>query len=290
MKFYILTSDHFTKLLRHNSPKYSNIPKEDMVIVINSLNKDYVKKAEKYCKDVGIEYYITESNGTPAKGKNSVLELFLASDNDYCVMIDGDDFLTQYGVQYYKSLEDKKIVPDALCLRNGIAIQDKEGDSVVVSLRAADEEFDPEVFKAWYTKKYNVTKKQLLKATKDLKKIRKTQKRLAEKYQSFTRVTWLSKKAAEYTFDEDLVIGEDAIHFLKLKNAAVKDGLKFYTLNESIPTYIYDHRTIGIIKQETKNDTDWGWINGYEKKLKIMDKKNQLHDNTYLREYKVVCP
>ena len=59
MKFYILTSDHFTKLLRHNSPKYSNIPKEDMVIVINSLNKDYVKKAEKYCKDVGIEYYIT---------------------------------------------------------------------------------------------------------------------------------------------------------------------------------------------------------------------------------------
>jgi phage tail tube protein FII len=261
-----------------------------MVIVINSLNKDYVKKAEKYCKDVGIEYYITESNGTPAKGKNSVLDLFLASDNDYCVMIDGDDFLTQYGVEYYKSLENKKIVPDALCLRNGMSIQDKEGKSILVSLRAKDKKFDFEEFKTSYKKKHDATEEQTLKATEDVKKMYETQERLSEKNQTFTRVTWLSKKAAKYTFDEDLVIGEDAIQFLKLKNAAVKNRLKFYTLDESIPTYIYDHRTLGTVKKETKESTDFDWINSYIKKLKIMDSKNELHENTYLREYKVICP
>lgn len=261
-----------------------------MVIVINSLNKDYVKKAEKYCKDVGIEYYITKSNGTPAKGKNSVLELFLASDNDYCVMIDGDDFLTQYGVEYYKSLENKKIVPDALCLRNGMSIQDKEGNSILVSLRAEDKKFDAKEFKTFYKKRYDATEEQTLKATEDVKKMHETQERLSEKNQTFTRVTWLSKKAAKYTFDEDLVIGEDAIQFLKLKNAAVKNRLKFYTLDESIPTYIYDHRTLGTVKQETKESTDFDWINSYIKKLKIMDSKNELHENTYLREYKVICP
>ena len=288
MKFYILTSDHFTNLLRHNSPKYSNIPKEDMVIVINSLNKDYVKKAEKYCKDVGIEYYITESNGTPAKGKNSVLDLFLASDNDYCVMIDGDDFLTQYGVEYYKSLENKKIVPDVLCIRNGISLMNKKGKSIKVSLKMEELGFNAQGFYAKHKEEFNSTDEEAYKATEDVAKMYGTQQRLAEKDQTFTRVTWLSKKAAKQTFDEELVIGEDIIHFLKLKNQAVLNKLKVYTLNEVPPTYIYDARTEGTVFQETKNSFDFNWVNKFIDKLNVMDSKNQLHDNIYLREYKVI--
>ena len=44
----------------------------------------------------GIEHYVTESDGTPATGKNSVLRLFLESDNEYMVQVDGDDMITPY--------------------------------------------------------------------------------------------------------------------------------------------------------------------------------------------------
>ena len=46
LKFYVLTSRDFKALLRHNSPEYSNIPKEDTVIVINSLSKAYEEKVK----------------------------------------------------------------------------------------------------------------------------------------------------------------------------------------------------------------------------------------------------
>ena len=282
VKFYILTSGHFTSLLRHNSPKYSNIPKEDMVIVINSLDKDYVKKAEKYCKDVGIEYYITESNGTPAKGKNSVLKLFLESDNDYCVMVDGDDFLTQYGVEYYKNLVNNKIIPDALCIRNGVVLhKDQEGkETVLATLRADDEHYlDKELFAHNYKVVFNSSKEQTDKAINYLEKLFETQKRFSERHQTFTRVTWLSKKAAKFKFDEDLIIGEDAIHFFKLKHEALTNNLKFFTLDESPATYIYDQRTIGIVRQETKENFDFSWTDKFIDKLEKMQKENKIHEN-----------
>ena len=40
--------------------------------------------------------------------------------------------------------------------------------------------------------------------------------------------------------------------------------------------------------QETKNSFDFNWVNKFIDKLNVMDSKNQLHDNIYLREYKVI--
>ena len=118
MQFYILTSTNYDALVRHFDSKYSNIEKEDAVVVINTLNEKYSAQAEDFCKENNIEYYITESNGTPAKGKNSVLDIFLESNNNYCVMVDGDDFLTPHGVWMYKNLEVMDNPPDAICLIN----------------------------------------------------------------------------------------------------------------------------------------------------------------------------
>ena len=42
-----------------------------------------------------------------------MLEIFLESDNNYCVMVDGDDFLTPHGVWMYKNLESLDNTPDA---------------------------------------------------------------------------------------------------------------------------------------------------------------------------------
>lgn len=288
VKFYILTSGHFNSLLRHNSPKYSNIPKEDMVVVINSLDEEYIKKAEKYCKDVGIEYHITESNGTPAKGKNSVLDLFLASDNDYCVMVDGDDFLTQYGVEYYKNIVNNKIIPDALCITNGLCLVEHMGKPTLSSLRAEGKKlFDPNKYFQNYMSEYNSSYEDALKSTNNLIKLHETQEKYSERHQTFTRVTWLSKKAAKFTFDEDLIIGEDAIQFFKLKHEAITNGLKFFTLDEYPATYIYDQRTIGTVRTETKEHFEQDWVDDFILKLDSMDKQNKLYEDKYLKEYRV---
>tara|TARA_R110000764_G_scaffold63100_4_gene133667 strand:+ start:1906 stop:2733 length:828 start_codon:yes stop_codon:yes gene_type:complete len=274
--------------MRHNSPKYSNIPKEDTVIIINSLDEEYIKRAEAYCKREGIEYHITESNGTPAKGKNSLLDIFLASDNDYCVMVDGDDFLTQYGVAYYKSIENNKIVPDALCITNGISLHTINGKTVKVTLKASGHEASAsELYERFMANGKN-THEQAVESADNLMALFDTQKKYSERGQPFTRVTWLSKKAAKFTFDEDLVIGEDAIQLLKLKHEAYTNDLKFYTLNEHPVTYIYDQRTWGTVREVSKDGTDFSWVHPYTNKLKIMELNNQLHPNKYLQEYRLL--
>ncbi len=100
--------------MRHFDPEYSNIQKEDAVVVIKSLDSAYIEQAKNFCIVKDIEYYITESNGSPAKGKNSLLDIFLKSNNKHCVMIDGDDFLTPHGVWMYKHLAGLKTPPDAV--------------------------------------------------------------------------------------------------------------------------------------------------------------------------------
>jgi len=287
VKFYVLTSGHFTALLRHNSPKYSNIPKEDTIIVINSLDQDYIKKAEKYCKDVGIEYYITESNGTPAKGKNSVLDLFLASDNDYCVMIDGDDFLTQHGVEYYKSVENKKIVPDALCLKDGLIIKTIDGKDKLFTIKKETHYVSVEELYRRYSLIEGIEHEQALELANSMSKLVDTQKYL-ELNQTFNRVTWLSKKAAQFRFDEDVVISEDTLHFLTLKDQAIKNKLKVYTLYENPATYIYDNRNESTVFKYSKNETDLSWVHVFKNKLDIMEKESKLHLNVYLKEYRFI--
>lgn len=113
MKFYILCSRYIDGLKRH----ILTIPKEDMVVVINSLSQSFQSEASEYCEKQGIEYHITESNGTPGKGKNSVMNLFLESDNEHMVMVDGDDELTLWGVKLYKHIAENCDV-DILCLIN----------------------------------------------------------------------------------------------------------------------------------------------------------------------------
>ena len=104
MQFYILTSTNYKALKRHFNSNYSNIEPKDAVVIINTLNKKYSQLAQNFCEKNNIEYYVTESNGTPSKGKNSLLDIFLKSDNEHCVMVDGDDFLTPHGVWMYKHL------------------------------------------------------------------------------------------------------------------------------------------------------------------------------------------
>ena len=74
----------------------------DILIMINSLNKNYYNEVIDYFKSIDIEKNFTnkviiaqsESNGKPGKGHNSVLNYFKNNDiYDYIITFDGDDFL-----------------------------------------------------------------------------------------------------------------------------------------------------------------------------------------------------
>ena len=76
-KYYVLTSRNMRTLER----QFSSLRPKETVVIINTLDLEYVKDATDFCMSNDIEHHITESDGTPATGKNSLLQKFLESDN-----------------------------------------------------------------------------------------------------------------------------------------------------------------------------------------------------------------
>jgi hypothetical protein len=291
MKFYILTSNNLKALKRHNDIKFSNIAKEDTVIVINSLNKKYIKKAKEYCELNELEYYITKSNGTPSKGKNSVLDIFISSDNDYCVLIDGDDFLTAHGVWFYKNLETLKEPPDAVCLTNQVSLRYISGELYALNPFSVD--YDYLLEKDYYTGFKKTEKLSHEKSTYFTALHRKyylQQQKYSEGNEVHCRVTWMSKKAAQFKFDEDVVIGEDTLQMLRLKHEAVEGKLNFYSTDENPITYIYDEREAGIVMEESEYGKNYEWMDNYLNKLGQMKELGQLHEDTRLPKLQINYP
>ena len=95
------------------APKYTY----DVVVVVNSTDAGYAETVRALLP--GVEVVVTESNGRPGKGHNSVLtnfrrRAFGAEKYDYCLLVDGDDFLYPRALsrlEYYLDYE-----PDVLLL------------------------------------------------------------------------------------------------------------------------------------------------------------------------------
>ena len=69
----------------------------ETVAIINSQDVEFVRDYIKWCNEAKINYVITESNGTPSKGKNAVLDFLKNSDYDGVSMTDGDDLVYPTG-------------------------------------------------------------------------------------------------------------------------------------------------------------------------------------------------
>ena len=115
-------------------------------------------------------------------------------------------------------------------------------------------------------------------------------RKYSQDYEVHCRVTWLSKKAAQFKFDEDIAVGEDTLHMFELKNQAVLGNLKFYTTDETPATYVYDERTAGTVMSVSKFGSDYEWMDKYLNKLQDMEDENKLHENVKLPELKVDYP
>lgn len=87
----VLTSRDVEKLKRCIESVLSQT--SDVVVVCNTLDFSFVEQARVVAEAYNLEFLVTESNGTPAKGKNSVLEIFRTRSHDHYMQVDADDYL-----------------------------------------------------------------------------------------------------------------------------------------------------------------------------------------------------
>ena len=101
-------------LKRHFSIRWSNLDYSEAVVIINTIDKKYIRECSTWCMAMGIEFHVTECNGMPGQGKNECIRVFDESEYDYMVQVDGDDYLTPYGVWFYKECAALDNPPDSI--------------------------------------------------------------------------------------------------------------------------------------------------------------------------------
>jgi len=285
------------------------IPKNDLVIILNSENPEYISEASAWCAQESIEYYVTESDGTASTGKNCFLDIFKNSSNDYAVLIDGDDFITPHGVWTYKQIAALETPPDVVALKNqyGIfrergyshnltheavmsdpffAVQDRLNSDTILGVGARCFRMT----KSWWTTALNGTN--IPKTTSTEVALSAVHERWAQhvyKYidtwETHLRITWFSKKAANRGyFDNTLLVGEDTFKYLEFKDDHVNGRLSLVHYDDGYPTYVYDTRIDGVVQAVLDDDEEQGalgwlnWLTALTNKYDELESENRMHE------------
>lgn len=282
MKFYILTSKSLKTLQRHAE----TIPPDKQVVIINSLDDDYVREASQYCSQNYIEYHVTESDGTAATGKNSVMQKFLESDNEYMVQVDGDDQITNFGYLYYTSVAEDDNPPDLICLYNQWQIvgatfrKCKDGITRATSTermhgwkRSHSEKFHTYSVNRYFKFLRNapcVGAKPLPREKQwgdysdetlmSWAKARNWWETFIWKHgigddhhrDVFNRMVFYSRKAAELVkFDNELKVGEDTMAYLDMRKHHVDGKINVVRHDELVEmTYLYYYDEMGVSMED----------------------------------------
>ena len=315
MKVYILTSRDIERLGWIEQV----IPQRETVVVINSLDPDYGAVASKWCEERGYEHHITESDGTPATGKNSVIKLFLESGEDYMVAVDGDDILTRYGYELYTAIAESGKAPDMVALYRQPQIK-----ALPIHVewsgfldRVSDLRKMPESLKdhykltyPWYKSPsskssshwqttenlYNIFRQEPFNQDEEKalwwahqrEKFNHLMIAFSEAEEFMCRMVFFSKEIAkEIDYDNSLMIGEDTYQFLKLK--ALHQQKKYTIARRKerwYPTYIAIKSENSVTLTEGLYNYDWlEHLNHKVQGLKTLKPKTQIMeiiDGTYL--------
>lgn len=295
LTFYPLVSRNIFTLKRHL--EVSKIPKDQVMFVINTLDKEFEEYAVNYCKEENVAYTVTESNGTASRGKNCFLEVFENSDSDYAVLIDGDDYLTPYGVDMYKMLaEDHPAPPDVVCLYNQFVKVPTEFTDKFVDINPDYLDYNNSrffTFEDWDKAISGEHLKPVLERSASEEKIEELTnlhrklmlllKGAVEMEESHCRVTFISRNVIPFKFNENFKVGEDTLNYFDLKNAAMKGELVMVRNNELTPTYIYDMRISGIAAPACQDvDHYLAWAEPFAKEVIKYEEEGKLHKNGLL--------
>jgi hypothetical protein len=278
LKFYILWSKGVKFLERVTY----NIPTKETVVVINTLNEEEKQKGVDYCTNNSLEFFVTESDGTPATGKNSVLKLFLESNNDYMVAIDGDDHLTPYGVRLYRELANHPTPPDMVVLYRQQQVL--SNGVVQYPFDKSNHNLTYEVLLGFLTesKHYELPLEEAQTLARDRIEFNEFMYKKMESREVMCRMVFHSRKVAELmNYTNRLVVGEDTHQFLRIKKLAMEGKLNVLRRKErERPTYIYTDND-SIMRTDYKYD--WSWIRPL---LDELYKLEGLPDDVSLNEFK----
>lgn len=235
MKFLvgILTSEKIDKLERCIRSVLSQIDPANVIVVINSLDERYQNLAVFLSEQYGLKSIVTESNGKPGKGKNSLLKYFLDTDYTHVVPVDGDDYLLPNAFEVLTNATVKHNADiigliDGLCLLGDELIETKEWFVHQEYMNRITDSIDPKLYR-----KFNL----------QLERVRRT----ASEYGNlFNRFIVLSKHAASLiNYEEELSGAEDVKQGLLLKLAHSRNVVKYILLSNK-DVYVYDVTEQGI--------------------------------------------
>lgn len=310
-KYYVLTSGSLNALAR----QFETLKSNETVVVINTLDKGYSDEAAGFCASNDIEYHITESDGTPATGKNSVLKLFLESDNEYMVHVDGDDLITPYGRNLYRTTAYQETPPDVVCLYNQLCVQNYQEGFLDLFRKQVDSQtvvrkhmFIPPSYRPGFShaidaqgvRKYKsrvtedgvnslvrycegtLSKEDARRWLENKVYLHDFAIRHGDRRNTLNRLVFFSRKAATMmNYNPNLVVGEDIVQFHLLKKLAHEGKLDMQIRNESPKySYIYISNEYSVTRKEMP---DWEWMEPLIKELNKMEP--ELPDFT-LNEFK----
>ena len=302
LRFYVLTSSDINTLIR----QFDTLPKDQTTVVINTQDSDYEFEAIGYCERNKIEWMATDSDGTPATGKNAVLKIFLESEHDYMVHVDGDDIITPYGKNFYRAVVDTD-APDVICLYNQISFSRwDEGLLKILNARPDSRSEDFIYFPKKYVPKWRYESAKKPGSNKGVEsKVRYYERhhpevdadkrhhwaicaeeltdwchRYNDRGNSLNRMVFFSRKAAELMdYDPAIVVGEDQVQYYKLKKLAFDGELDMRVHNER-PRYTYLY--MQDIQSTTRNDeVDYDW------RELLLEQLNTIKPDMYPEKYQL---
>jgi hypothetical protein len=289
--FYVLSSHNIYALKR----QFKTLPIDKTTVIINTTHIEFRQQAISYCEENKVRYFVTESDGTAATGKNSFLDRFEEDGVPYAVLIDGDDYLTKRGVVMYQRLVEQKDAPDALVLFNQVNITAQNHHLAERSQDPIRPHEDPNTLTSRYVQQSVVEDWDKLAdgrlVAENVPDITVEEVEMFKKYISTlqhsmgidelsTRLVFMSRKVLPYRF-KSLTVGEDTLQYLELKDAHERGELKLVAHDEKFPTYMYDVRISGIALKESQKDQGKGFIEWMQILLSEMEslkENNKLHD------------
>jgi hypothetical protein len=242
----ILTSGKLKKLIRCIE---SVLPQtEQIVVVCNTLDFAYVEQARKVTESYNLEFVVTESDGNPAKGKNSVLEIFRSrSQFNYYMQVDGDDYLAPDALSKIATIVQQNPDFDVIGEQGGCLIYNgtvTTGNKFIIE---------------YLTNANSVHRLKLIELAKFL------EANLPE-----CRMLLYSKKVVNvFNFDETFIGLEDVVGAYKLY---YNPDIKFVLTNEDL--YVYDLEENGNFYQFLNNSNE---IEKVFQTLKVIVNESRIH-------------
>lgn len=204
-------------------------------VVINSQDLDFTSEISKYCNDNVIEYSITQSDGTPGTGKNSVLEIFQNSDYTHLSQLDGDDlfyptFLKQIQRHLYK-YPTTDVLATLPC------------DSIYINYEDGFDKLENGFYSLIWSTHYITWSTQSMLGEDRI---------FSDDFTgNYARFILFSKKISEnFRFDSTFMVGEDLKLHFELLHAHQKDDISYWFTSAS-DTWVRDTSSMGIQKSNS---------------------------------------